>query len=89
MRASHGFFSYFIKFIRSYIMNKTKRLVFCIVAALAVILLVVLSCLKLDFDVTETAWALFPPVLAIALALITKEAYSSLLMGVLAGCSYV
>ena len=66
-------------------MNKTKRLVFCIVAALAVILLVVLSCLKLDFDVTETAWALFPPVLAIALALITKEAYSSLLMGVLAG----
>ena len=32
-----------------------------------------------------TAWALLPPVIAIALALITKEVYSSLLIGILAG----
>lgn len=32
-----------------------------------------------------TFWALFPPVIAIALALITKEAYSSLFLGILAG----
>ncbi len=30
-------------------------------------------------------WALVPPILAIVLALITKEAYSSLFIGVLGG----
>ena len=34
---------------------------------------------------TQTAWALLPPVIAIALALITKEVYSSLFMGILCG----
>ena len=46
---------------------------------------IVVSCLHLEFDATNTIWALFPPVLAIALALITKEVYSSLFLGVLAG----
>ncbi len=32
-----------------------------------------------------TAWSLLPPVIAIALALITKEVYSSLFVGILAG----
>ena len=32
-----------------------------------------------------TAWALLPPVIAIALALITKEVYSSLFVGILMG----
>lgn len=32
-----------------------------------------------------TAWALLPPIVAIALALITKEVYLSLLIGILAG----
>ena len=32
-----------------------------------------------------TAWALFPPVVAIVLALLTKEVYSSLFIGILAG----
>ncbi len=32
-----------------------------------------------------TAWALLPPVIAIALALITKEAYSSLFIGIVVG----
>ena len=35
--------------------------------------------------VKETAWALTPPIIAIALALITKEVYSSLFMGILTG----
>jgi len=35
--------------------------------------------------VKGTAWALTPPVIAIALALITKEVYSSLFLGVLTG----
>ncbi|MBE6996261.1 MAG: Na+/H+ antiporter NhaC family protein [Ruminococcaceae bacterium] len=33
----------------------------------------------------QTAWSLLPPVVAIALALITKEVYSSLFIGILAG----
>ncbi|MEE0928581.1 MAG: Na+/H+ antiporter NhaC family protein, partial [Acutalibacteraceae bacterium] len=32
-----------------------------------------------------TLWSLFPPVVAIGLALITKEAYSSLFVGILVG----
>lgn len=37
----------------------------------------------------NTIWALLPPVLAIALALITKEAYSSLFIGVVLGALFV
>ena len=33
----------------------------------------------------STAWALFPPIVAIVLALITKEVYSSLFVGILSG----
>lgn len=36
-------------------------------------------------SVKETFWALIPPVIAIVLALITKEVYSSLFIGILAG----
>ena len=32
-------------------------------------------------DVTATVWTLLPPIIAIALALITKEVYSSLMIG--------
>ena len=36
-------------------------------------------------DVTATVWTLLPPIIAIALALITKEVYSSLFLGILVG----
>ena len=36
-------------------------------------------------DTFATAWALFPPVLAIFMALLTKEVYSSLFLGILVG----
>ena len=36
-----------------------------------------------------TFWALVPPILAIVLALITKEAYSSLFIGILVGALFV
>lgn len=36
-------------------------------------------------NVTASWWALFPPVIAIGLALITKEVYSSLFIGIVAG----
>ena len=35
-----------------------------------------------------TFWALFPPIIAIALALITKDAYSSLFLGAVAGALF-
>ena len=34
---------------------------------------------------TGTIWSLLPPILAIVLALITKEVYSSLFLGILVG----
>lgn len=36
-----------------------------------------------------TIWALLPPVVAIALALITKEVYSSLFLGIVVGATLV
>lgn len=36
-------------------------------------------------DLTATVWTLLPPIIAIALALIIKEVYSSLLIGILTG----
>lgn len=39
-------------------------------------------------QVEESFWALFPPVIAIALALITKEVYSSLFVGILTGALF-
>ena len=36
-------------------------------------------------DVTMTFWSLLPPIIAIALALITKEVYSSLFLGIVVG----
>ena len=36
-------------------------------------------------QVIGSAWALLPPVIAIGLALITKEVYSSLFIGILSG----
>lgn len=38
-----------------------------------------------DVPLYATGWALLPPVIAIVLALITKEVYSSLLIGIVAG----
>ena len=36
-------------------------------------------------DFTNSLWALLPPIIAIVLALITKEVYSSLMIGIITG----
>lgn len=41
-----------------------------------------------DVQVTETFWALLPSLIAIVLALITKEVYSSLFVGILTGALF-
>jgi len=62
-----------------------KGLKVLIAAVVVIAAWIVLSCLGLEFDATNSIWALFPPVLAIVLALVTKEVYSSLFLGVLSG----
>lgn len=66
-----------------------------IMGTLTVIALAVMCCPMMAFAAEETAeyvpsmyatfWALIPPVVAIVLALITKEVYSSLFVGILVG----
>lgn len=54
-------------------------------AVLSVAAIAVTAYLTAGIEVYATGWALLPPILAIALALITKEVYSSLFIGVAAG----
>ena len=61
-----------------------------IILALALILIVVLSITLRQSDMEDapyfaTFMSLVPPLIAIGLALLTKEVYSSLFVGVLAG----
>ena len=61
---------------------------FCVSALLVVVCAtVVLGADKAKYSpvVFSTGWALLPPVVAIALALITKEVYSSLFIGIVVG----
>lgn len=65
--------------------NKKKTLVTAIVL-ICMIAILAMAAITTDADsVYATFWALVPPVIAITLALITKEVYSSLFMGILAG----
>ncbi len=62
----------------------------------AVLLAVVLCCVYASADDGEgtvssmygTFWSLLPPIIAIVLALITKEVYTSLFIGIVAGCLF-
>ncbi len=65
--------------------------------ALMIVFLAIVLCPVLAFandaatyqpDMYATFWALIPPVVAIALALITKEVYSSLFVGILVGALF-
>ena len=76
-------------------MNKRRRIraLPALIAVLAVIICALVTGVFADgeeaAEVTSrfygTAWSLLPPVIAIVLALITKEVYSSLFVGILAG----
>ncbi len=60
---------------------KTAVTAIAVVAALAMAIVVTCS----GIETVSTFWALVPPIVAIALALITKEVYSSLFVGVVVG----
>ncbi len=59
-----------------------KRSILALIAVVCIVLLVIA---RQSGDVTGTAWALMPPIVAITLALLTKEVYSSLFAGIVVG----
>ena len=69
-------------------MEKKKRFDVASIAALVFMVFFIILCFATSgspTNATGTLWALLAPVIAIGLALVTKEAYSSLLIGVLVG----
>lgn len=66
--------------------SRSKTILTRLVAVVILALLVVaaVKCAN-GTSLANTAWSLLPPVIAIVLALITKEAYSALFIGVLVG----
>ena len=65
--------------------NKKRNLVTLLLFAAFIALMVVAAITTNAESVQQSFWALVPPIVAISLALATKEVYSSLFVGVLAG----
>lgn len=64
-------------------MKKKSTLIAAIIFVVMVALILIVNAAGVTF--TGTFWALVPPLVAIVLALITKEAYSSLFIGIVLG----
>ena len=64
--------------------KKSTKIAYGIALIVVVIALVIAKLTNDGSSFEATGWALFPPVVAIALALISKEVYSSLFLGCLA-----
>lgn len=62
-----------------------KGIKYGIAFGVVLVVLIIAACLTDADSVQKTAWALLPAVIAIALALVTKEVYSSLFIGILSG----
>lgn len=65
-------------------MKKNRVNLFALIVAAAVIVMAIIVVAS-GTETYATFWALVPPIVAIGLALITKEVYSSLFVGVLVG----
>ncbi len=66
--------------------NKELQKTINIIALTVVVLVIIVAAFVTDAgSVQQSPWALVPPIIAIVLALITKEVYSSLFIGILAG----
>ncbi|MBQ9968266.1 MAG: Na+/H+ antiporter NhaC family protein [Oscillospiraceae bacterium] len=63
--------------------KKLSSVVSLLVAAAVIIMAVIVTCSGID--TYASFWALVPPIVAIGLALITKEVYSSLFLGIVVG----
>ena len=65
--------------------SRRRTVVMAVALALVLAAVVTAAILTHDSGAENTAWALLAPVIAIALALITKEVYSSLFLGLVIG----
>jgi tetracycline resistance efflux pump len=66
--------------------DKSNRWVVTLVSVLIVLAVLVFAALTTNADsVKNSFWTLVPPIIAIGLALVTKEVYSSLFIGIVAG----
>ena len=65
-------------------MKKSTKITLAI-AAVVIIALMAIAGITKGENIAGSFWSLFPPVVAIGLALITKEVYSSLFIGILSG----
>ena len=65
--------------------KKSTKIAYGVALAIVVVALVIAKVANDGSGFVATGWALFPPVVAIALALISKEVYSSLFLGCLVG----
>ena len=65
--------------------KKSTKITYGVALAVIVVALAIGKIANDGSGFIATAWALFPPVVAIALALISKEVYSSLFLGCLVG----
>ena len=65
-------------------MSKKQKIILA-VAVFVIVALMVVAALTGGGNLFGTFWSLVPPAIAIALALITKEVYSSLFVGILSG----
>ena len=71
-------------------MKKQQRVLQLVLSVVFLCVLCSMTALAAEEEAAQpvmyaTFWALIPPVVAIALALITKEVYSSLFVGILVG----
>ena len=66
--------------------RKQKSLIALTVAVVVIAMLAIVNIASGEgFSFANSLWAILPPVVAIGLALITKEVYSSLFVGILVG----
>ena len=67
--------------------NKSRTVRVTVAAFVAVLIfLIFASFVTTPESVQQSYWSLIPPVIAIILALVTKEVYSSLFIGIVTGC---
>ena len=65
--------------------KKSTKIAYGVAVVIVIVALVIAKVANDGSGFVATGWALFPPVVAIALALISKEVYSSLFLGCLVG----
>ncbi len=65
--------------------EKSNRIISLAAMAVVIIFLIAAKFVTTADSVQQSFWALVPPIIAIALALITKEVYSSLFFGIVTG----